>query len=272
MPDVHFHKMQGAGNDFIVIDNFHYGLKLQQIIDAAPQICHRRFGIGADGIMLLEKPQKPGLNYTMIYRNADGSDASMCGNGARCLAAFASQKGLGNKLRFNVHEAIYEAEVDGKQVSVHFPDVEAPVKTESSGEQLLQIYTGTEHVVRFSDKHLLEDEDALRLLGKDIRQDEQFLPNGTNVNFLYRRHHNELLLQTFEKGVEGLTLACGTGAIASAVAAHHHFEKDRHEKYKIRVKGGNLTVSFNYDSRKERYRNIILKGPAIFVFDGHVKI
>jgi diaminopimelate epimerase len=272
MPEVHFFKMQGAGNDFIVIDNFHYGLKLQQIIDAAPRLCNRRFGIGADGIMLLEKPQKPSVDFTMVYRNADGSDAGMCGNGSRCLAVFAARKGLGKKLRFNVHDATYEAEVDGDYAEISFPDVEAPIPVQSGDYQLLQVYTGTEHVVLLSEKQLLEDEEELHRRGIEIRTDSQFLPNGTNVNFLYRRHHDELKLQTFEKGVEGLTLACGTGAIASAVAAHHAYEKDRHQEYKIKVKGGNLRVSFNFDAKKNRYRKVVLKGPASIVFDGHVQI
>ncbi len=273
MPNIHFYKMEGAGNDFIIIDNFEYGFSLEEIIQMTPKLCHRKFGVGADGLMALERPNKKGVDYTMVYRNADGSDAGMCGNGSRCLAVFASNRGFGRKMRFNVHDALYEASVDGEYAEITFPDVSSPHSINVDGQDLIQVYTGTEHVVRLSKKDELQDEDGLHSLGSSIRRKDEFLPNGTNVNFVYKQGEHDIHLQTYEKGVEGLTLACGTGAIASAIAAHHLAkEKDQSDYYKIKVKGGNLGVSFEFKHKSKTYKNVILKGPASFVFEGDVQI
>lgn len=265
--------MEGAGNDFVVIDNFDERFSLQEIIQLTPRLCDRKFGIGADGLMALNPPTQDGLDYTMIYRNADGSDAGMCGNGSRCLAVFASKKGLGTSLDFNVHDAVYHAEVSDEHAEISFPNVGLPKRIQLNDQELVQIYSGTEHVVKIAEKSLLANEDVLRDHGATIRLDDMFKPSGTNVNFVSVDSPECLQLQTFEKGVEDLTLACGTGAIAAAISSHFLYtpEEDNSE-YDIQVKGGKLGVSFSFEASSGEYSDIVLKGPGRFVFEGNVEI
>ncbi len=148
MNSMKFHKMQGTGNDFVVLDNRELGLTMDEIIHLTPRLCDRKFGIGADGLLELELPQVDGVDFTMVYRNADGSDAGMCGNGARCLAMYAAHHGLQNTLSFNVHHAVYRAVVDkiDQSVTVFFPDVEIPKWIDIDNQKLIQVYPNTEHV------------------------------------------------------------------------------------------------------------------------------
>ena len=273
MNEIEFHKMEGTGNDFIVIDNRKYGFSLDEIISFTPKLCDRKFGVGADGLLALEEPNHPAVNYTMIYRNADGSDAGMCGNGSRCLALFASHKSYPDIQTFNVHNAVYKAIVDKneQQVSVHFPDVEPPERLSIMEHDLLQIYTGTEHLVEFVDADTLELEEQLVQTGTKIRYSQEFNPKGSNVNFASLLSENKIKLETYERGVENLTLACGTGALASAIAAHYEGEHV-YSDYSILVKGGQLKVSFNYDDESSTYKEVTLIGPAHFVFKGIVRV
>lgn len=276
MREITFYKMQGAGNDFVVIDNRHLQFSMKEIIDFTPELCDRRFGIGADGLIALESPQVDEVDYTMIYRNADGSDAGMCGNGSRCLALFAANHGFGMQQTFNVHNAIYNADVDlqNNSVSVGFPDVLEPENIQIENHQLIQVYTGTEHVVNFVDEDQLKIESELITVGSVFRNHASLNPPGSNVNFVCKKEETKIELQTYERGVEGLTLACGTGAIASAIATH--FANDEKENknfdYVISVKGGMLNVSFNYDNQNKTYKNIRLAGPANFVFEGKINV
>lgn len=265
-----FTKMQGTGNDFIVIDNRDHIISLNKIIDMAPTLCNRRFGIGADGILLLQPVNEPTLDYTMIYRNADGSDAGMCGNGARCLARFANRNGLGEKLAFNVQDHAYRAHVKGQSVRIQFPIQTKVQEIHGITDQLIyQIHTGTEHIVLQVPADKLEQEDELRKQGRHLRYHKEFHPPGTNVNFLVGKDTNSLKLQTYERGVENLTLACGTGAIASALCWHHIQQLNSMENIsQISVKGGELEVSFSFDQKTSKYKNITLTGPAEFVFSG----
>ncbi len=274
MSTLEFHKMEGAGNDFVVIDNRNAGLSLDEIISLSPDLCDRKFGVGADGILILEPAQIENVDYTMIYRNADGSDAGMCGNGGRCLALFAAHHGFQNKQTFNVHEAIYQAHVDKIEhhVSISFPDVLAPKKLQVNKKKYLQVYTGTEHVVSFEELDRLEDEEELIAEGSFIRNHALLNPPGTNVNFV-SPDEDTIYLQTFERGVEGLTLACGTGALASAIATHFIEKPSGTDfEYPITVKGGTLGVSFQFDESKNMYTNLILSGPAHFVFTGSIDL
>ena len=271
MRTLHFHKMEGAGNDFVVIDNREYGFTLDEIVAFTPKLCDRKFGVGGDGILVLEPSSSSDVDFTMIYRNADGSDAGMCGNGGRCLAMFAAHHGFGNKQRFNVHDAVYQAEVDKieQQATIHFPDVLAPTWIEVKGTRLLQIYTGTEHVVCFTERTKLEDEEDLVSMGRSIRQHETLNPPGTNVNFVSVDDESSIHLQTYERGVEDLTLACGTGAMASAISAHFLMGAEYTETTTtVHVKGGDLGVSFSYDDDSKTYKKLALSGPARFVFEG----
>lgn len=275
MTEIRFYKMEGAGNDFVVIDNRETQCSLDEIISFTPKLCDRRFGIGADGLLVLEHPQIEGVDYTMLYRNADGSDAGMCGNGSRCLALFAATHGFDTIQSFNVHHSNYEAEVDidSSTVSVSFPDVALPKIIQVDNQDLIQVYTGTEHVVQFVHKVYLNDETELVRTGSIIRNDKLLNPPGSNVNFVCSTGEQRIDLQTYERGVEGLTLACGTGAIASAIATHFHQEtKSADFDYSINVKGGTLRVSFTFNQRERIYQNINLIGPATFVFEGKINV
>lgn len=272
MSDIVFHKMEGAGNDFVVIDNRKYGFKLDEIIRFTPKLCDRRFGIGADGILVLQPAERDEVDYTMIYRNADGSDAGMCGNGARCLVMFAFQNGFSATQTFNVHRNVYEAEVHDKDsVSIHFPVHVTPEDIQINELDLVKADAATEHLIQFVDKADLEKEDALVKKGQTLRYHKNVDPPGSNVNFVHCEEGNTISLQTYERGVEGLTLACGTGALASAIAAHHHMKRtDKKAKYHINVKGGSLYASFNFEPDTNTYHQLILTGPAHFVFEGTI--
>ncbi|MDZ7692909.1 MAG: diaminopimelate epimerase [Balneolaceae bacterium] len=267
-----FTKMQGAGNDFVVLDNRQYQFRLKKLIELAPRLCNRKFGVGADGVLVLGSPQIDGLDYTMIYRNADGSDAGMCGNGARCLAMFASKYGFEHNLTFNVHNVIYRAKVrSNDEVEVTFPIKPKIKEIELNEQSLYEVHTGTEHVVkRVTRKDTLRQEDQLRKEGRLFRRHDHFQPLGTNVNFMLGSGEKELTVQTYERGVEDLTLACGTGAIASALV-WHHIQNDKREsksEYSVNAKGGKLSVEFSYNPSTRTYSDIKLKGKVSFVFSG----
>lgn len=270
-----FHKMQGTGNDFVVLDNRKLNLSIDKIIEHTPKLCDRKYGIGADGLLVLESPQIDGVDFTMIYRNADGSDAGMCGNGARCLTMYAAHHGFNQSMNFNVHNSIYCAYVEKKErnSTIHFPNVKSPNWIEIDNEQLVQVYPNTEHVVCISEKSIMENEEWLIKKGSKIRHSEKLNPPGTNVNFVCIENDQNILLQTYERGVENLTLACGTGAIAAAISTHFisHLKNDEYS-INIRVKGGNLRVSFGYNSESETYEMVTLKGSAEFVYEGTISI
>lgn len=255
-----FYKYQGAGNDFIVIDNRKNkfdGMNNELI----GFLCHRRFGIGADGLLLLEKIG--GYDFKMKYYNSDGYEASMCGNGGRCIVAFANFLGIiGKNARFLASDGIHEASIDEDGlVDLHMIDVK---KVEQFADGYF-LNTGVPHLVHFvDDLHIVDVE----LDGRQLRFDARFQPEGTNVNFV-KLNDNHLTVYTYERGVECETLACGTGITAAALSAA---VKDGVEKgeYSISAKGGELRVRFQRDN--EHFRNIWLKGPAKMVFSGNIEI
>lgn len=272
-----FTKMHGAGNDFIVIDGRDGDFPLSRILEKVPELCHRRTGVGADGILIL-CPSRTS-DYTMRYLNADGSEAGMCGNGARCLARFAANNGLPDKLEFHANDLLYRAEVFEHYVSVHFPVEPVPETMQIDGETWFEVNTGTEHVVAIDPKYLKAPDRLFREKGRVIRNRIDLFPTGTNVNFATVLEQNRLRLVTFERGVEDLTLACGTGAIASAIARCHSNAMEDPEEPGSAVKehhmqvdcpGGPLEVSFSVarDNDRSVYKNIILHGPAVTVYQG----
>jgi diaminopimelate epimerase len=268
MGQLHFYKMQGAGNDFVLFDNRDLKLRLDQIISITPKLCHRKLGVGADGVLILDHSDI--ADYTMIYRNADGSDAGMCGNGGRCIARFAHKVGFPQDHTFSVHKKIYRASVHDQYVTLDFPIVTVVEECKTTkGEPVLKINSGTEHVVLVSEHALMDNEETLRTKGRNIRKDVNFQPKGTNVNFLSGLSDSHIEIKTYERGVEDLTLACGTGTIASAIAWHHQLHKtDESNAYTVDNPGGSLTVSFHYDDKEKNYDHIQLKGPAEIVFEG----
>ncbi len=268
MIEIHFYKMQGAGNDFVLFDNRSMKLQLDEIIRITPKLCHRKLGIGADGVLILDHSHI--ADYTMIYRNSDGSDAGMCGNGGRCIARFAHRVGFPKRHSFAVHGKVYQAEVENEYVNLHFP-IDSTVEecSTTDGEQVMKIFSGTEHVVVPANGHNLNDEEEIRQRGMTIRRDAPFQPKGTNVNFMQSISDNHIKILTYERGVEDLTLACGTGAIASALAWHHTQNKtDKNNTFLVDNPGGQLEVSFSFEPSDNTYHNIQLKGPADIVFEG----
>lgn len=265
-----FTKMEGAGNDFVVLDNREGTFSKDELIELAPEICDRKFGVGSDGILVLFPAEREDVDYTMFYRNPDGSDAGMCGNGARCIARFAHSLGFNSNHRFNVHNQVYKAEVeDAESVRISFPMEASAKEILIDGKQLYQIHTGTEHIVLDTDEETLDKEDYLKDEGRGLRYHDQFKPEGTNVNFICGIDNTTLKLQTYERGVEDLTLACGTGAIASALVWHHLQEtKTATNKFNVQTSGGSLNVYFSFDSTSQTYSNIKLEGPGHFVFKG----
>ncbi|HVB02190.1 MAG TPA: diaminopimelate epimerase [Chitinophagaceae bacterium] len=256
---IRFHKYQGAGNDFILLDNRdgHYSLSPSGI----KSLCDRRFGIGADGLLLLGTCN--GYDFSMEYFNADGKLAEMCGNGGRCLVAFAQKlQIIPRKAFFLAGDGAHEARVleDGR-IDLHMRDVSG-IKS-YHGAVILN--TGVPHYVQFVDD--LEQVDVV-LEGRRIRYSEEFAAEGINVDFLSGGLEG-LHIRTYERGVEAETLACGTGVTAAALAAGG----PEHRTYIIPVhaRGGDLEVKYDKTGDQE-FRQIWLCGPATFVFQGEINL
>ncbi len=256
---VTFNKYQGAGNDFIIIDNRDNKINPSdsKLIN---KLCDRRFGIGADGLILISLFKD--ADYEMKYFNSDGKLGSMCGNGGRCTAHCALNHGIaGKKQRFLAFDGIHEAEVNGDTVRLQMADVNEYGIVDGN----YSVNTGSPHYIVFS-----EDIDRININeeGKTLRWSPKFAPGGTNVNFV-QVVDDGLYVRTFERGVEEETLACGTGVTASAIASvmAGHFDS---EKVKVRAKGGNLEVEFRI--RGKKVTNVWLTGPATFVYKGEIGI
>lgn len=254
-----FYKYHGAGNDFVLFDNRDLRFPADNIAYVS-WLCDRRFGIGADGLMLLQNTD--GFDFEMRYFNSDGREASMCGNGGRCIVSFAEKLGLvtgrtGFMAVDGYHEAILLAE---GLVNLKMSDV--PEMEEQAREFFLN--TGSPHFVRFVDAI-----DAVDVLaeGRAVRYNDRFRQQGTNVNFVQQKG-SHLTVYTYERGVEAETLACGTGITASALCAARR-DKLKSGIYSVSAKGGDLSVSFETDG--QGFKNIWLKGPAEFVFQGSVR-
>jgi diaminopimelate epimerase len=253
---IHFSKYQGTGNDFIIINNFKNSIVLTT--DQIAFLCNRKFGIGADGLMLLNS--KDGYDFEMIYFNADGRESSMCGNGGRCLVQFAYDEGLQKKeFSFIAIDGKHDAIIEKSFVQLKMQDV--------AGVEFLKedfvLNTGSPHYV-----HKVNDIASVNVFeeGRKIRYSEAFNSNGINVNFL-QQHQNHIEVRTYERGVEDETLSCGTGVTACAlVSAHNNGENYVH----VKTPGGNLAVSFH--KKENKFENIWLIGPATFVFKGEIII
>ncbi|MCX6334019.1 MAG: diaminopimelate epimerase [Bacteroidia bacterium] len=256
---VTFNKYQGAGNDFIIIDN-RKGTFNPADSNLINRLCDRRFGIGADGLILISGNDK--ADFEMKYFNSDGKPGSMCGNGGRCTAHFARKWNIaGNNQKFIAFDGIHEAEVMDDIVRLQMADVNEYKIIDGS----YFINTGSPHYVVFTidiDRMDVNEE------GKRLRWSPKFSPGGTNVNFV-EVNDNGLYLRTFERGVEEETLACGTGVTASAIASvlAGHFDT---APVNVRARGGNLKVEFKVTDGK--VTNIWLTGPATFVFDGIINL
>jgi diaminopimelate epimerase len=273
MKTIPFWKMSGSGNDFVVIDNRRYLLR-GPMGPWAKKLCHRQFGVGADGLLLLERDSKEA--FRMVYYNADGSRAEMCGNGARCMAWFAhARRAVGKVFRFATDAYPVGAIVKNNMVQVSLADArdyrpEVVVRVEGKTYRPAFINTGVPHAVLFVRD---ADKACVGSLGRALRFHKVFGPKGTNVDFMQKLNGHTLRVRTYERGVEGETLACGTGVTASAIAAALRGIV----KVPVRcvVTGGDtLEVRFQMD-RKNQTRPamaITLKGPVRLTFKGEFHV
>lgn len=255
-----FDKYQGTGNDFILIDNRDSTIKLS--VAQIAFLCDRRFGIGADGLMLLENAE--GYDFRMVYYNADGNESTMCGNGGRCIVAFAKKLGvIRNNTSFVAIDGPHTASVneDGT-VSLQMQDVEEVLYADG----YTQLNTGSPHYVVFVD-----DVNATDVFntGRSIRNSERYQPKGINVNFVQRLADGGIHVRTYERGVEDETYSCGTGVTAAAIAASGN--ATGHIRTDIKTPGGNLLVSFDKKDASHIV-NVILHGPATYVYSGEIAI
>lgn len=255
--DFTFYKFQGTGNDFVMIDNRTKTFPKENT-DIISHICDRHFGIGADGLILIEDDEK--FDFKMIYFNADGSQ-TFCGNGGRCAVAFAKQLNIIDcKTNFIAFDGPHFAEITNSLIALKMIDVEEIAVQENS----VFAYTGTQHHVT-----LVENLDTFNVYekGKEIRN--SYKSPGSNVNFVQQIDATTFKVRTYEKGVENETLACGTGVTAVAIAMHKT-GKTKSNAITLPVEGGELKVSFT--EKNGIYKNVFLKGPAQFVFKGIIAI
>ncbi len=255
-----FYKYQGTGNDFVMIDNRDQKISKNDT-KLVRRLCDRKFGIGADGLILLEKPDKPEDDFKMVYFNADGNESSMCGNGGRCLVAFAKFLGIiEDKARFTAIDGPHEAAMDNSVVSLKMQDVHEIIE---SGDFLF-LDTGSPHHITFAEGISKKD---IKKEGAAIRYSDRYSNGGTNVNFVEVNSEDSFSVRTYERGVEDETLSCGTGVTAVALAAYAS-GKTNSQKVKLITQGGELFVQFK--KTEEGYTDIWLSGPAEQVFKGEI--
>ena len=264
-----FTKMNGAGNDFVMIDNRAGDVRLrpEQIV----RICDRHSGVGADGILLLERGSN-GADFRMRYYNRDGGEAEMCGNGARCFARFANKiANAPTKISFQTPAGLIRGELHGELVTLQMSepkDLQLNVGLEVEGEdtKVHYINSGVPHVVipvaRVDVVHVYER-------GRALRRHQKFAPAGANVNFIEKRGPREILVRIYERGVEDETLACGTGVVASALVFAATEKVDGPISVTVRS-GSELSVDFKRAG--DKFTNVTLTGPAEFAFEGTIEI
>ena len=258
--NIHFHKYQGTGNDFVILDN-RDGQYSQLTKQQVKHICDRRFGVGADGLMMLNL--KPGYDFEMIYYNADGGLGSMCGNGGRCLVKFASHMGIfKNMYHFIASDGPHDAEIDSDgTVSLKMKDVGG--MEEHGGDFILD--TGSPHYVKIISD--VSNYDVYKK-GRDIRYSDEFAEKGINVNFVQQKSDFEIIVRTYERGVEDETWSCGTGVTAAALVCYHN--ETGYNDVTVYTKGGKLTVEYDRHDG-DHYANIFLCGPAEKVYEGDIE-
>lgn len=265
-----FWKMNGAGNDFVMLDNRTQSVHLDK--EAIARLCDRHRGVGADGLLLVEPPANGG-DFKMRYHNADGGEAEMCGNGARCFARYVNRlhEDTLKALKFETLAGMISAEFPGDQVRINMSEphslkLNQTLPVEGVELTVHSVNTGVPHAVVF-----VEDLENTNVhgLGAGLRYHSAFAPKGTNANFVKVTGPNSISIRTYERGVEGETLACGTGMVACALIAQelHGFTSP----VSVLVRGGD-TLQIGFEKTADGYRNVTLHGPADFVFEGTVEV
>lgn len=267
---IFFEKYQGTGNDFVMIDDRKEQFDTNNN-ELVARLCHRRFGIGADGLILLRNDEK--ADFKMVYFNADGKEGSMCGNGGRCIVAFAHSLGIFKEQTvFNAVDGLHEASIANGMVSLKMKEVDAV----EQDKDFYFLNTGSPHYVSYVEN--LANFDVFRQ-GKAIRYNDRFREKGTNVNFVQRVGDRHLFVRTYERGVEDETLSCGTGVTACAIVESLANPKMNGIsslglgvgfEVKIKVMGGELAVAYHKNGL--HFTNIYLKGKAERVFEGTIQL
>lgn len=259
---IKFHKYQGTGNDFIILDN-RRNEYASLTSDQVRRLCDRRFGIGADGLMLLN--EKKGYDFEMKYYNADGNESSMCGNGGRCMIKFVYHLGIHrDQYKFIAVDGVHEGEIDTNgMVSLKMSNVKGIRKFHGD----FIVNTGSPHYIKMSANVM--DLDVYKK-GYDIRYSKEFEQEGINVNFVEQMEEpDKIIVRTYERGVEDETWSCGTGATASALVCYHN--ENGFNEVEVKTLGGSLTIKFDRID-DDHYENIWLCGPAEKVFEGTAEV
>lgn len=265
MTSIPFSKYHGAGNDFIMIDDREGIWGPRMTTEWIAMACHRRFGIGADGLILVQQSPEGG-DFFMKYYNADGRASTFCGNGGRCIVAFAAALGVhSGRCDFLGTDGWHHGEmISGERVTISMSDVLA---IQRLGPDAMTLYTGSPHYVAFAEH--VESMDVFTE-GRNIRYSDMFAAEGINVNFVQFLRPGEIRVRTYERGVEDETYACGTGVVAAAIASAVQFEPTV-SSWKIHAKGGDLQVDF-IKQGPEHFEQVKLTGPAVEVFKGTLPI
>lgn len=268
--NVEFVKMNGAGNDFILIDNRDRRLRLDT--DTVKKLCHRQRGIGADGLIMLVPCENGRADWSWEFYNSDGSVAEMCGNGARCFAKFIQKlTGVEDKVTFETLAGVITAKFCGDNVAIELTNpkdlqlnIEVPLK--DGVYRFHFINTGVPHTVTFVEN---ADNVDVKRIGAEVRWHQRFAPKGTNVNFVQVKGDSFIRVRTYERGVEDETLACGTGITASALITSvvYGFKPP----IKVAVQSGDI-MEINFEKSVNGFTNVMLTGPAEFVFTGRIEI
>jgi len=251
-----FYKYQGTGNDFVIIDNRQENFDKNNT-KLIKYLCDRRFGIGADGLILLENHDS--VDFKMVYYNADGNKSTMCGNGGRCIVMFAKFLGIiKEEATFEAIDGLHHAIIDNDEVKLQMQDVRGIQRS----DDFVFLNTGSPHHVIFHDNLKQLD---VKTEGSSIRYSDVYKKEGVNVNFVEPLNNNDFSVRTYERGVEDETLSCGTGVTAVAIAMHFIGETEKN-LITLKTQGGDLKVSF--DNNQGKYTNVWLIGPAQFVYKG----
>lgn len=254
-----FYKYQGTGNDFIIIDNrsSQFNKNNTKRVSA---LCDRRFGIGADGLILLENDDE--VDFKMVYYNSDGNESTMCGNGGRCITAFANMLGIiSENAVFRAIDGLHQSRLEGEKVYLQMQDVD----TVKINDSYVYLDTGSPHHVT-----LVNDVEVLNIKpeGARIRYSDLYGKDGCNINFVQQVDESQFKVRTYERGVEDETLSCGTGVTAVAIAMSA-LNKTNKKQVELETPGGELSVKFS--KQNDSYSDIWLIGPATFVYKGEIQ-
>ncbi|MEW6439649.1 MAG: diaminopimelate epimerase [bacterium] len=266
--NIQFSKLSGSGNDFIVVDNRQGTFRREELPRVARTLCRRNFSIGADGFIALESSDT--ADFRWQFFNADGSVAEMCGNGGRCAARYASEKGIaGPRLCFETLAGRIRAEVKGKRVKLELPPAgdlrtSLSIPLASGSRKADFINSGVPHVVIVADRL---EEVEVDVLGREIRYHPMFAPAGTNVNFIRKLREAKIEVRTFERGVEGETQACGTGAVAAALIASIRWRMP--SPIAVETRGGEV-LDVYFVAEGAGFSQVFLEGDTLWVYDGEL--